>query len=320
MGTEAIEPQDTDKDELTLALESSEKDDSQKAGDAAPKDEGAKTDEEKEAEAAEAAEAERKKPQEIEESGMTRLETAEEVEARIKAEDAAAGEEPTEVGLLREEVRDLRQMLRTSKRELTQTQAKFTRLSTKPAKSEEEEGEEEGEEGKKKQPLSKVEELQEAIAEIGTVRGANLDILLETMEQGRFSDVKEVCSRANFDDIFEAIASEVVKEKGGNLDEALLDVEYNVWNRANPYSYMYDLIKKYHPTYVKVEAEAKGEGEKDKGKKKEPAKAPGSIGNLGGDSSAKGGWTTAKIDALPEEELDTVPKEIYDKYFRGELD
>jgi hypothetical protein len=323
-GTPAVEPQEAD--ELTAALEGSKKGDEVKteeeikadaeAAKAAKVEEG-KTDEEK---AAEAAEAERQKPQEIEENGVTRMETAEEVTARIATEDAAAAE-PTEMDLLKNEVKDLRQLLRTSKREQVQVQAELKRLGKRPAAAGE--GEEELDEDgkpikKEEEPLSRLEELQQGIANIGTERGASLDVLLETMEQNpKYGNVKEVCSRANFDDIFESIATQMVEEKGGDINEALLEVEFNVWNRANPYSYMYGLITKYHPTYVKKEEATPGD---DKGKKKEPAKAPGSIANLGGDSDIKSGWTKARIDDLPEDQLDTVPKDIYDKYMRGELD
>jgi len=314
MGSTAIlEPQEVD--ELTAALEGSDK------GDEGVKADEVKTDEEKATEAAAAAEADKSKPQEIEVDGVKRMETEEEVAARI-ADEEVKEKEPSEMDLLRDEVKDLRQMLRTSKREQTQLQAKLERLGKRAvaAGGDEEELDEDGKPVKKEEePLSRLEELQQGIAQIGQERGASLDVLLETMEQSpKYADVKEVCSRANFDDLFEAIASQIVEEKGGDINEVLLEVEFNTWNRANPYSYMYDLIKKYHPTYAKKETVATPEG--DKGKKKEPANAPGSIAGLGGDSDLKSGWTKAKIDALPEEELDTVPADIYDKYMKGELD
>lgn len=293
MGTQTIELQETEQeeqDELSSALEGS-KEDSQKAEESSEEEE-TKAEETKE---------------ETEEGAEEKEEEKEETEQEL-----------SEVEKLRKELSDLRQMLRSSKRESSQMQARMARLGMRSAPSEEDEEEEESGQ-KKEQPLSKMEQLQGAIADIGNTRGAQLDILLETMAEGSYPDVKEVCSRANFDDIFETIASEVVNEKGGNLDETLLEVEYSVWNRANPYKYMYDLIKKYHPTYANAEKEAEKE-EKTTPKKKEPAKAPGSIGNLGGDSNVKGGWTAKKIDAMSEEELDNVPQDVYDRYMRGELD
>jgi len=244
-----------------------------------------------------------------------------EVEAEVEA---AKG--PTEVEKLIGEVKDLRQMLRTSKREQVQVQAKVDRLEKRPVKvvkeEEEEELDEDGQPVKKKpepkeEPLSRIEELQGAISQVGKERGASLDILLETMEQGAYKDIREVCSRGNFDDIFETIASEASKDTGKNYDETLLEVELNVWSKENPYKYMHDLIKKYHPSYAKEEGTAKP-GEKVK----EPTvvKAPGSIAEKGGDSNVKSGWTSKRIDDLPESELNSVPTDVYDKYMQGTLD
>lgn len=228
-------------------------------------------------------------------------------------------EEPDPVELLRDEVKDLRQMLRTSKRELTQTQAKLERVGKRPAASsteDDEEDEEDKEKKDKEESLTSVEELQGAIAHIGATRGPALDILLETMEQNeKYKDIRDVCSRGNFDDIFEVIAQDATKA-GGDFDEALLEVELNVWSKSNPYRYMYDLIKKYHPAYTK---EAKGDGDKDKDKKT-PAKAPGTIVDKGGDSNLKSGWTAKRIDDLSEDELDQVPQDVYKKYMLGNLD
>lgn len=246
-----------------------------------------------------------------------------------KGEGEGEDKGPNPVEVLREEVKDLRQMLRTSKRELTQTQAKLERLGERPAalKNEDnedidEDGNEVDKKGKKEkgEHLSVVEELQGAIAQIGATRGPSLDILLETMEQNsQYKDIREVCSRGNFDDIFETIAAEATKGSG-SLDEALLEVELSVWNRPNPYKYMYGLIKKYHPGYAEKEGVAGPGDDKDKGKDKKLVKAPGTIADKGGDSNIKSGWTAKRIDDLPEDELGTVPKETYDKYMRDELD
>ena len=259
-------------------------------------------------------------------------ETGEAGETEEKADEKEEGEgeaeESNTVKQLQEEMKDLRQMVRTSKRELTITQAKLERLGERPARKEardeddlddEDEGEKKGKGKEKEESLSTVEELQGAIAHVGATKGAVLDVLLETMEQSsKYEDIREVCSRGNFDDIFEVIAAEATKD-GGNLDETLLEVELNVWNKSNPYKYMYDLIKKYHPTYAKKEGAAEP-GDKKKEEKKAPAKAPGTIADKGGDSNLKSGWTAKRIDALPEDELHTVPKEIYDKYMKDELD
>lgn len=251
-----------------------------------------------------------------------------EVEGKVDEKKEGKGEieEPDTVKVLQEEVKDLRQMVRTSKRELTITQAKLERLGERPAREETSDDDDDDEDGEgekkgkgkvKEESLSTVEELQGAIAHIGATKGASLDILLETMEQNnKYQDIREVCSRGNFDDIFEVIAAEATKD-GGNLDETLLEVELSIWSKSNPYKYMYDLIKKYHPTYAKKEGAAEPG---DKKGTKVLAKAPGTIADKGGDSNLKSGWTAKRIDALPEDELHTVPKEIYDKYMKDELD
>ena len=289
-------------------------------------DEEGKTEEEKAAEAAEAELAKRLEPQEIEDKGMKRMETPEEAKARVEAEDAAAAakeEEPSELDKLRDENRDLRQLTRSLKKDQAQMKARLDRLAAgKPASDEgEEEVDEDGKPVKKEEvTLSRLEELQEGILQIGREKGPALDILLETMGQNEaYKDVQEVCSRGNFDDIFEAIATEVTKDDPSkNFDEVLLEVELNVWNKANPYKYMYDLIKKYHPSYAKKEEVAAPGGKKEE-KEVKVTDAPGTIANKGGDANLQSGWTKARIDDLSEEELDQVPADIYDKYMRDEL-
>jgi len=321
MTTTVVTVESQEADEAKLALEDLHKDEGDKGEGDKGKAEGDKTEEEKAADVAAAELAEKLKPIEKTDGSM---ETADEAKARVDAEIAAAAE-PTEAEKLAEENKDLRQMLRTVKRDQVQMKAKVDRLSMKPAKEEgkaegdDDEGGDADEGGKKKVdeiPLSRVEELQGAITQIGQERGASLDILLETMAQGSYKDVREVCSRGNFDDMFEAIAQEASKD-GKNYDETLLEVELNVWAKENPYSYMYDLIQKYHPAYKKEEGAAKP-GEKED--KHVVADAPGNIADKGGDSDLKSGWTSKRIDDLPEAELDAVPKDVYDKYMLGELD
>lgn len=283
-----LEPQEADTDELTAALEGSS---------------GAEIEDVKETE-----------------EGKTVVTEEEKKVEEDAAKPETEEEQPGELDVLKSEMNDLRQLLRTSKRELTQTQAKLERLNKRSVATEDKE--EIDEDGKlvkvEKDPLSTIEELQQGIADIGKQRGASLDILFETMEQNnKYANIREVCSRNNFDDVFEAIATELVNDKGGDINEVLLEVELNVWSKTNPYSYMYNLITKYHPAYAETKVKAKpGDAEK---KKKEPVKAPGSIAGLGGDSNIKGGWTAARIDKLPEDQLSTVPTDVYAKYMRNEL-
>jgi len=323
--TPAAESLETD--EATLALEGLKgKGEGEEEGDKGKgkgEEDKTKTPEQLEEEAAVAAKLERLTPIAKEDGSM---ETDAEAKTRVETEDAAAAE-PTEAQKLAAEVKDLRQIIRTSKRDQVQMKAKIGRLEKRPVGTAEKEGEEEeegeGETGEKKtpkekeeEPLSRVEELQEAISTVGKERGASLDILLATMEtSGAYKDVKDVCSRGNFDDIFETIATEASKDTGKDYDEVLLEVELNVWAKENPYLYMYDLIKKYHPSYAEQVAQP---GEKDK-KGKVIADAPGSISDKGGDGNVTTGWTAKRIDDLPEEELHTVPQDVYDKYMKDEL-
>jgi len=291
-----------EKDELTTVLEDSQGKEDEEGGESKEEGEGEKGEEK--------------------EDGETE---GTEEKAGEKEEGKVEDKELDHIKALQEEVKDLRQMVRTSKRELTQTQAKLERVSERSVKAEardEDEDEDEEKKGKgKEESLSTVEELQGAIANVGTLKGAALDILLETMEQNsKYEDIQEVCSRGNFDDIFEVIATEATKG-GGNFDETLLEVELNVWNKSNPYKYMYDLIKKYHPSYAKKEGvAAPGGKEKKGGKPPEKTKAPGTIADKGGDGNLKGGWTAKRIDDLPEDELHMVPKEIYARYMKDDLD
>lgn len=299
MAEEIIEEsQEAEEDELTSALEGSQ--------DEEEKDQDGDGDEEEKDEKGDTGEAD-----EVEEEGGEKKEGKEEPE-------------PDPVKALQGEIKDLRQMVRTSKRELTITQAKLERLGEKKTKARDEDDKDDEDEDikkkeKREESLSTIEELQKSISNIGASKGAALDVLLEAMEQNaKYEDIQEVCSRENFDDIFEVIATEATKS-GGNFDETLLEVELNVWNKANPYKYMYELIKKYHPNYIAKEGAAEP-GDKKKGKIPVKAKAPGTIADKGGDGNLKSGWTAKRIDDLPEDELHTVPREIYDKYMRAELD
>lgn len=266
------------------------------------------------------------KKEEGEKDESTEGEEGEKGEEKGKGETEKAGDkEPDLVEVLQGEIKDLRQMVRTSKRDSTIMQAKLKRLETEAgSKVEDDDEDDEDDEnkkdkGKKEVSLSTVEKLQENIAHVGSSRGASLDILLEAMEQNsKYEDIREVCSRGNFDDIFEVIATEATKNGTADFDETLLEVELSVWNKTNPYKYMYELIKRYHPSYAKKEGAAEP-GDKKK-KEKTIANAPGTIADKGGDGNLKGGWTAKRIDDLPENELHTVPKDIYAKYMRDELD
>ena len=137
-------------------------------------------------------------------------------------------------------------------------------------------------------------------------REHELDVLLEmTRLNPKFEDVDTVVSQGNFDKAVDVLAKDYSRVNAVSMNEATQAVEGWVWSKTNPYTYMYNYIKK-------IEASSGAA-------KVKPAKAPGSIENLSGGSGGDGNWTAAKIDNLPEDELSKVPKDIYNSYLKNEL-
>lgn len=243
-------------------------------------------------------------------------ETEEEKEKEDAEDEDKTGEET--VFSQADEVSELRGLLREQKREISLLKAKQTRVDKRTSKVIDEET---GEEKDIDEELSPIETKIEARNELSTQRGAGLEIMLEQMsDTKKWGDVKEVVTEGRVEEIIDVISSHITKEQGGELEENRLDVELSIWSIANPYKYLYDLLKKNHPDFnTEEKKEEKKETETDSTeKKKEPAKANDSIGNLKG-SGDKSGWTAAKIDAMDEMDLRDVPKEVYDSYLRGEL-
>ena len=138
-------------------------------------------------------------------------------------------------------------------------------------------------------------------------REHELDILLEmTRLNPKFEDVDTVVSQGNFDKAVDVLAKDYSRINAVPMNDAVQAVEGWVWSKTNPYTYMYNYIKK-------MDASSGTPG------KVKPAKAPGSIENLSGGSNEGGSWTAAKIDNLPEDQLSKVPKDIYDSYLKNEL-
>jgi len=208
------------------------------------------------------------------------------------------------------EVRELKQMLRESKREMLNMKTALGKVQQKPQLDED------GEEIP--QEVGRIEQLQNAIAAVGSQKSAILDVLVETMEMSpKYEDVRQVCTKSNFDDIFETAAMRVSRETGKPFEEALLEVELSVWKMSNPYKYMYGVIKQYHPRYA---AQQQTAAPKAKEVVKQSPPAPSSISAVGGgDGGAKSGWTSAKLDAMDLDELEKVPANIYEQYLAGTL-
>jgi hypothetical protein len=233
---------------------------------------------------------------------------------------------------LEEQNRELRQMLRAQKRDISILQSKLERVekrssfATKQAEKEVDEysklfgseklpepGEKDGE---SKEQLSALEIANQELLSIASQKAPILETMVELMElTPKYQDVRDVCSQSNFQDIFDSVGEEIARREGKDPSLASLEVEAAVWKMANPYKYMYGIIKQYHPKYAGKEEKAPAPPVTN-----EPKKTPTSLANVPGKTSSKGAWNSARIDEMSVEELDSVPADIYDKYLKGELD
>lgn len=249
--------------------------------------------------------------------------TAEEEKTGEEEKDAEDGKTTEEESSLNkaDEVSELRGILREQKRTISLLSAKQDRVDKRTSKVIDEET---GEEKDIEEKLTPLETKMEERAELGNQRGASLEIMLEQMsDTKKWSDVKTVVTDDRVNQIIDTIAAHITKEKGGDLEENRLDTELAIWSTANPYKDMYDLIKEHHPDYIKEEGKEETKETKtdstEKDKDKKPAKTNASIGDIKG-GSEKTGWTAAKIDGMDEMDLRTVPRDVYARYLRGELD
>ena len=233
--------------------------------------------------------------------------------------------EKDEDGLLklRETNIELRQSLREQAKRIAALEAKLTRVTEGVKKTKVDDDivlDEDEPEGSKEESLSRIEQLNNTLAQLGQPKGPILESLIEVMELSpKYEDVREVCTRRRFDDFFEEAAQSYSKEKGIPYHEALIEVELSVWNRPNPYRYMYEIIKEHHPDF-KVKETAVEKKEEVKKPAVTPKTTAKSIANMGGSGDGKNsGWTAAKIEELDYDEVGKVPKDVYDKYLKGLL-
>jgi len=209
-----------------------------------------------------------------------------------------------------EEIAELRRLSRQAKREADELRSEIESIKEKLKLVNLEDEEETGEGDTGEKPKE--------VAEPEYDRTAHYETMLEMMRLNpKYEDVDSVVTQARVEDVIDALAEIYVEEYGGSKRDAANLAEDWIWSLPNPYRYLYDTIKSYHPDYAEGgKKEEKGEG----GRKPEPHRAPTSVAALGGGSgSDKTGWTAAQIDALDEDELDKVPEDVYNKYLRGEL-
>lgn len=192
------------------------------------------------------------------------------------------------------EVQSLRTLLREQGQELAEARARSLKLEEKLTSS----------------GIIEDGDLDTTVKEgVSDERRASLAILAETMQMNpAYKDFEKVLDQTVFDETVLAMAKHVVANDGGRLSDRLEEVSDHIWGLPNPYKYMYDIIKASHPAFKVKEK-----------KVEKPTEGPPSLQNLPGGSSGKDGWTAAKIDKLEEDELDTVPPNVYEKYMQGAL-
>ncbi len=245
---------------------------------------------------------------------------AEEAEAAKLVADAKDGDASDRTNLEHplDEIISLRTMLRTQKKMTISLQAEIENLKKQLVSG-----------GTLEEEDPEAAQARQAAADRRT---DELETFLENMRlSAKFSDVDEVVTQARADDLMDQMAAELAKKQGISLDAAIQAVEQHVWVQwKNPYRELYTLIKQYHPDFAKKTApdsapsaapnapSAKDllDGKKDNAPKKG---APSLAGMNGGDAGNLSGWTAAKIDALPEDELNTVPSAVYEQYIAGLL-
>jgi hypothetical protein len=234
------------------------------------------------------------------EGSETEEEIAAAAEAAKKKEGEVEAKPPTDAELLALQVsenQELRTLLRDGKRSVDALSERVT-LS---------------EAALEKAGLVTEEEKNAAVEQQATfnARQKDLEVLLEmTRLNPKFEDVDAVVSQGNFDATIDLMAAEYAAKNNTSVNESVAAVESWVWSLTNPYRFMYDKIKKMHPSF-KVDAQGKII----------PAEAPRSIQDVHGGSGSDNltGWTEAKIDGLAEDKLPSVPKDVYAKYLRNEL-
>lgn len=229
------------------------------------------------------------------------VEAPPEEEVVVPKEEPEAGTEEPETEVpdeTTETISSLRQLIREQAQELEKLKGQSQRLTESLTES-----------GHIDESIS--EGTEESI--VSSERAEVLGILAETMKVNPvYQDFEDVCSQTNFERTVDALAKMELQEKGGRLTDHIENVTKYIWSLNNPYKFVYDIVKTHHPKYAAPKETTVT--------KPSAPKAPPSIGNIpGGSGAGNEGWTSAKIDALSEDMLHTVPEAVYEKYMRNEL-
>ena len=207
-----------------------------------------------------------------------------------------------------DEVSQLRILLREQNRRIRELQSKVEKSTG---------------ELKEKGYIEEPDEEEQLEAEkTNTLRAIQLETLLETMRiNPKFEDVDTIVSQSRFDDMVEGYAFATAQQQGGKAEDYIDAVAAKIWAMPNPYRFMYEKIKAFHPDFASKE-EKKEEPETPKAQPKaepKPKTAPATISNLPASNEESGGWTSSRIDNMSEEDLVKVPKDIYQRYLSGDL-
>ena len=244
------------------------------------------------------------------EAEVAEKEKVDETSAEADAEtDPAPEADPTpDAPKSTDEVSQLRILLREQNRRIRELQSKVEKSTG---------------ELKEKGYIEETDEEEQLEAEkANTLRAIQLETLLETMRiNPKFEDVDTVVSQSRFDDMVEGYAFATAQQQGGKAEDYIDAVAAKIWAMPNPYRFMYEKIKAFHPDFASKE-EKKEEPETPKAQPKaepKPKTAPTTISNLPASNEESGGWTSARIDNMAEEDLVKVPKDIYQRYLSGDL-
>ena len=159
-------------------------------------------------------------------------------------------------------------------------------------------------------------EVDAALIQRNEIRAMHLETIAETMRLSpKYEDLDSVVSQSRADDIIYAYADAYAKDKGGSAEDYRQMVAAQIWKMPNPYKFLYEKIKELHPDFKTPVAPTPPPAQAPK-----PHVAPPSVSTIPASSpTATSGWTSARIDAMSDEELNTVPADVYKKYLENDL-